>query len=391
MICTGLRLDGGEGGVLNELAVRFFDRDWGQVLLTSAFGIILLAFIGAPRAVSEIIGLALQATFDGNAWPILALGAFPIGLLARDLRETGILLTLGIIGLSISAPNLNSDPEKLGLTLIGLVLFLTATTALTRCAKHFYLSANQIPASDSVEEPSEAKFAEEKPERKFGITISVIIVALFIGNFITHEGFSHYSKYNYSGYLDNQASTEAAEVGAYAAAPSAEAAAEVRQADSSIPVIGSYDTSQMPVWDNVIDTSRLGSLNDSGDAKRYSTSFDCTNATKFIENSICTNQKLAEFDIELHSMFKQKLDGLSGKTRRDFLATEGRKLAERGRCTTISCIEDWYVRELSQPDKSESTDTMIKTLDKILKEEPRESSDVLKQTTPSANEIKKTD
>lgn len=340
---------------MNELVNRLLGRDWGQVLLTSSFGLILLAFIGAPRAVSEIVGLAVQATFDRGAALILALVAIPIGLLARNLREAGILLTLGFVGLSISAPNLNGDAEELGQTLIGLALFLTLLAATTRCAKDFYQLAKQGQSIESSDSQADEANSKDKPWRKLGAAFAVILLTAVVGNYIAGRGFDKYATDEAA-----EAGAEAAEAGAEAGAEAAPAGAEAAAA-SGLPYFGASSSTEVDA--SIPDYGPIGTMNFHDSIPQYRTSFDCSKASAYVEKEICSNEYLAKQDIALSASFKKRIALLTGGRRAAFLAVERKKLGDRAACTTTTCIISWYSKNLSVAKTAEVSDEMAKLLE----------------------------
>jgi uncharacterized protein len=334
------------------------------VLLASAFVLMLLAFIGAPRATSEIVGLAVQETFKSNKIPLLPLVALAIGLIAKDIQQFGILITFGIVGIGLSTSYRDESAEELGQSLIGQFLLLTLFATATRSTKQLYYSRKHQKTTEILNDQSNANPLETKINQNYGILILFTLAALFFGIYILSK--------------DSREDTYLADANATMGMESAGNAANDVMAVKDIENLSSSLDTGVPEF-NYSSDSLLG---ESVSAPKYRTSYDCSKASGFVEITICGNEALAKQDVELSTNFKKRLAALSGKEKADFLIRERRKLAERDICFTEECLRNWYSKYLAQTESVQSFDERLRELELNSIEESKALSKQTNSTIP---------
>lgn len=119
-----------------EAIGAFLKRDWGLVLTSITFAALAVSFVGAPRAISELVGVTSEAfeSYD-NRQPIGSLLlAVPAGLLAHSWRAAVPWLVTAIGLTFLLGLDLPSDSELRGLAIIGSALTLAMVAGLVRLA-----------------------------------------------------------------------------------------------------------------------------------------------------------------------------------------------------------------------------------------------------------------
>jgi uncharacterized protein YecT (DUF1311 family) len=338
------------GDIVAEFLKGFLSKDWGQVLLAGTLATMLLAFVGAPRAISEMVGYVWMVVADNkSSFPFAIVLGAPAGLFAKNLREAAVLIMLGFIGLFLSSSNVSSDPAEVGQTIIGIAILLSIVAALTRCAKQFYIASKP----ETIMPDGECKdgaMGKQDPIRTRLAWGAVAIVGLTFSAHLGSSGWS--SRPNY--YEESYATAEVAAAGADAAAAGADAAIASIAPD---PI-----NTPMPEFSN---NYGLGESQSKDELTYYPTSFDCSKDKSFVETSICSDQSLAAMDVKLNTAFQRNLKNLSGKLRAQFLAAERARLIQRSNCSTVNCIDKWYNHALAESDKNDIIDTTDSIWDRI--------------------------
>ncbi len=94
-------------------------------------------------------------------------------------------------------------------------------------------------------------------------------------------------------------------------------------------------------------SSAVAETNDSSNQeKTYETSFNCSKASNFVEKSICTDSSLAQLDIALSDMYKEKLGQADNKA--EFKQNQKEwVLNTEGACQDKECIENAINQRIS--------------------------------------------
>ena len=80
--------------------------------------------------------------------------------------------------------------------------------------------------------------------------------------------------------------------------------------------------------------------------KTYNPSFDCGRHLANVERMICQDEALSEKDRRMSAVFKSKLGYYMGAERQSFLSTQRSLLRERANCADLTCLNDWYDKQL---------------------------------------------
>ena len=353
---------------LVETIKAYFERDWGQVLLTLLAILIALTFVGAPRATSEMIGLAIEAYAGSGGtgelnWLFLFTGA-PAGLFARNWKNALILIALGSLAATVADLGSPSGPEEVGQTVVS----LTSTTALV--ASLLRLMVLNIYAGQFETDPQQSLLDIGKIR---GVQLATVAIAL-VG--IIQIGSREVADDSY--YYDSASSVEA--VADEAAAESGMLVADPPQyeyRDFESPILDRIEASEgsaageeglaeneaeldfsglLPDPVGVEDILNPGRADRAADdaaeqerqnSEEFSPSFDCSVHLGRVETMICSDKELADSDVRLSSVFKAKLADTPREDRPGMLSKQREVLAERNACPTQECVSNWYSRELS--------------------------------------------
>ncbi len=96
--------------------------------------------------------------------------------------------------------------------------------------------------------------------------------------------------------------------------------------------------SQVAIYDTPVQTQP--------DVMTYQTSFDCERARNWVERQICTNQELANRDVQVSQIYNSLLDRLTYSSRNTLRETQRGFLGDRNACQTIDCIKQSYDNRL---------------------------------------------
>jgi len=72
-------------------------------------------------------------------------------------------------------------------------------------------------------------------------------------------------------------------------------------------------------------------------------SFDCSKASTFIENAVCSNSTLGKLDIALAENYKYMIaSNIGDEAKNDLKQTQRAWLSKRNKCATTKCVEEIY-------------------------------------------------
>jgi uncharacterized protein YecT (DUF1311 family) len=81
-------------------------------------------------------------------------------------------------------------------------------------------------------------------------------------------------------------------------------------------------------------------------SNRYITSFNCDKAINTVEKTICTDERLASLDIQLHDVFTNAFNASINKKK--LKQEEVEWVIRRNKCNTKQCITDHYNKRISE-------------------------------------------
>lgn len=121
-----------------EAIQAFFRRDWATLLAGGIIVVFVLSFIGAPRALSEMVAGTADAFTGrhGGTHVACLLLAMPTGLLARSWRAALIGIGVAVGAVFVIGVDLPSDDETRGIVIIGIVMTIGIVAAVTRILLH---------------------------------------------------------------------------------------------------------------------------------------------------------------------------------------------------------------------------------------------------------------
>jgi uncharacterized protein YecT (DUF1311 family) len=349
---------------MTEQMHAFFKRDWGLVLSVIIVGVIVLTFVGAPRAVSEMIGLVVKtlspAGYGNDYKPLFLLAGAPAGMFGRGWKIAALLLAAGFIIVLFGGLELGEEPVEVGQTVIGLGLVTSMVAALTRIAKsHFYPDIVDQP---SIGKPTEkaagsidrtplhlllvvgaiagtAYFAKESEKRELQSATDTAAIAAVeeavegAGDAAAAMGDPPMDTATLAGHAAMNAAQAAGE-----AANDAALQSEFDQPAPRVPFPYSSEQTEPP----------SDPMNELQYAQRsFNPSFDCKIERRTVHQMICGNESLSTFDRQLSVSFKEKLASTAGRSRATLLSDQRARLAVRDACRTLPCLREWYSAELN--------------------------------------------